>query len=153
MGNTILVYTFRTFPFIENLNHRFDSVSILHKLKNDLAEFCDLVQQKKPSQIIGIAKSWSDKSYFEPLAINRFNKSKKVIRHTNNKYDLFLPPGFKDKFFISQKPSDSFCNYSMYFLAISNLRTRLSFAHISEKDISNLKTLFPNSPQKETSSN
>lgn len=144
----ILIYTFRTFPFITTLEEEFDKldITILHKLKNDLDLLSKEIVATKPDIIIGLAKSHSDKSFFEPVTINKFNKSNKVINGSEDLYKLFIPDLIPKNFAISPNPSSTFCNYSMYkishFLNENNINVKFSFIHISEEGIKQIKEAF-----------
>lgn len=146
MHEKILVYTFRTFPFIDVLHSLFPHVYVIHKLKEDLNLFTRLMEEKKPSHVLGMAKSNSRHSFIEPLTINNFNKSKKVIHHENMKYELYVPAGLDSNFTLAKSPSHSFCNYSMYFIADfifqNNLNLKFSFSHVQKDHIINLKEVF-----------
>ena len=66
----ILSYTFRTFPFLNNLRDTFPEVFIFGKLKIDIENFCDHIIKTRPDMIIGIAYSKSG-SFFEKFSKNR----------------------------------------------------------------------------------
>lgn len=143
MSLNVLVYTFKTFPYIEELKAEFSDIHIFSKLKIDIKAFLKLVCACKPTHIIGIAKSHSLKSYFEPVTINRFNKSGEVVKQAGDTYDLYVPAQLEPPFQLSSGPSTSFCNYSMFkishFLAQENIKTRFSFIHIGQSGIGQLK--------------
>ena len=144
--NKLLVYTFRTFPDICELKKQFDNVFVLGTLKKDINLLCQKIIQNKPSFILGVAKSTSKDSYFEPLTINQFNKDKKVINHLNQAYDLYVPNLQNTGFTLSKKPTTTFCNYAMYkiecFLRKENMRIDHSFVHLSQDKIKELHILL-----------
>lgn len=146
MKPNVLVYTFRTFPYLEQLRFQFSQVQIFCKLKADLESFEKTVLDKKPDYIIGFAKSHSERSWFEPLAINRFNKDKQVIKGAPEHYRLFVPSRLKTPFFESLQPSTSFCNYSMFkvshFLSRNGIDIPFSFIHIGETGIGQVRTVL-----------
>src|SRR3989339_613560 len=130
----ILTYTFRTCPFKDKLNEPF----IFGKLKDVLKTFFEIIKKQKPELVIGIAKS--NKSVIEKYAINKFNngvinkKGKESYElHTNN----LLP--------ISNKPTNSFCNWTAYkiseLIEKEKLNTKLIFTHIKEKDLIEIKEI------------
>ncbi len=141
----ILVYTFRTFPEIENLKRLFGKISVLGKIKEDIRDFCDLILKTRPKFVLGIAKSINGRSCFEPYAVNRFNKSKKIAEGAEQ-LSLFVPDLRETEFCVSKNLSTSFCNYSMYkiqdFMNSNNLKTHFSFAHINPKDIESLSKIL-----------
>ena len=133
------IYTFRTFPYKRELKSIFNNVIILDKIKDDLNKLCSKIQLEKPDLILGIAKS-DNISKIEKYAINQFHKNKKVLNIKNYKYILDIPNNLP--FIINNKPTDSFCNYSMfkikYFLNSNNLNIPFTFVHITEQDLQKL---------------
>lgn len=144
----ILVYTFRTFPYTEDLSDIFPNIVIIRKLKEDLEIFYDLIIKQNPDLILGVALSNSTNSIFEPIAINQFHKKSKVIKDGKPKLSLFVPEVEGTDFNISSKPTDSFCNYSMYkvqsFLEKNKINTSFSFCHIKKKQIAHLPLILKN---------
>lgn len=143
-----LIYTFRTFPHIEELKEMFPNVVVFGKLKEDLDKFFELINTTKPDIILGVAKSNDAHSYFEPLTINKFNKTSKIDKNGKEELKLFIPNLTKTNFKISKKPTTSFCNYSMYkiknHIEQKELKTKIAFIHIVKKDINTIKTCFDN---------
>ncbi|HIG94684.1 MAG: hypothetical protein QT05_C0024G0014 [archaeon GW2011_AR13] len=141
----ILVYTFENFPQINELKNNFGDVFIFKKLREDIDSFCKKIIEVKPKLILGVAKS-KKYSYFEPLTINRFNKSKKVINSLNEEFILDIPNLNNTNFLIRKRPTTSFCNYSMYkiknFLEENGLEIPFSFVHIKQQDIKLLPNLL-----------
>jgi hypothetical protein len=138
----VLVYTFRTFPHIQELKEIFPEVFVLGKLKEDLLIFLSKVKKLEPDLILGIAHN-EKKSQFEPIAVNRFN-NKQVIREGKEQFELFVPNS--RNFNISQKPSTSFCNYSMYWIKYHLNQEKIiipfSFIHINKKEILRISANF-----------
>src|SRR3989344_4304635 len=134
-----LTCTFRTFPFKDKIPRAF----VFEKLNKDFITFSEKILRKKPEIIIGIAKS-ENSSRFEKLAINQFNKTKKVSLGGKNSFDLDLPENLI--FPVSDKPTNSFCNWTAYklkeFLDNNKLDIKLIFVHIGEKDINKLSSIL-----------
>lgn len=128
----MLIYTFRTFPHITQLEATFSDVFIFAKLKDDWTAFADLLAQN-PEQVIGIALT-KGPSREEPIAINKFNHGK-VIRGGADQLRLHIP----DIFPVAQKPTHTFCNWTMYrtqnYINQRNLQTKFSFIHINKNDL------------------
>ena len=135
-----LIYTFRTFLHIEELKQIFPEVIVFGRLKEDLDNFCKQIMKEKPDMILGIALS--NDSVFEPKAINHFNGNLKIIKDGKEELSLFVPNLQNQDFKVSAKPTDSFCNYSMYkikhFLEENNLDIPFAFTHIKKEDIKKL---------------
>lgn len=137
----ILVYTFRTFPYIEELRKVFPGVVVLGKLKDSLQDFYNLIVEKNPDLILGVALSNSGNSFFEPKAINQFHGKAKVVKNEDFEKLLFVPE-LESNFVVSSKPSDSFCNYTMYkikyFLEQKGMNIPFVFSHIKKEQIKEL---------------
>lgn len=145
----MLVYTFRTFPYQNELRKEFDDLFILGKLKEDLQRFFKLIREEKPILIMGVALADSKQSFFEPRTINKFHRIGKVTREGKEEFLLFVPDLQNKIFKISRNPSSTFCNYSMYkikfFLEQEKLAVPLAVTHIKREDIKRLKeTLLRN---------
>lgn len=142
----LLVYTFRTFPCIEELKKEFGEIFILERLKDDLGIFFKLVLKEKPTMILGVALSGNNCSYFEPKTVNIFNKNKKIIKNRKEELSLFVPEIRETNFKISLRSTSSFCNYSMYliksFLEQEKLTIPFVFTHIKKEDIKSLKKIL-----------
>lgn len=142
----ILVYTFRTFPWINQLKEDFPEVFVFGKLNEDFEKFCEEVKNKKPEYILGIAKS--RKSKLESKAVNCFN-NKKIIKNGVEQYELFAPEIVESLFPINSTPKTTFCNWTMYkssdFLAKNFSNTKLLFIHLIKRDLDKLK-IFKNPP-------
>jgi len=142
----ILVYTFRTFPYLEELRKIFQNVVVFGRLKEDLQDFYDLIVKENPKFILGVALSNNNNSFFEPKTINQFNKNAKVVKNRNFELSLFVPDLKESNFKISSKFSDSFCNYSMYkikdFLEQKELDIPFSFLHVKKEQIEELNFIL-----------
>ena len=140
-----LIYTFRTFPYKNEIEKISKNVLILGKIKKDLDRLYEIVYQKKPDPILGIAISKSG-NYFEAKTINKFNKNKKVVKRGKEELSLFLPNLKKSKFKINKDTSTSFCNYSTYkiksYLEDKKIKTPLAFTHLNKEGIKELKILL-----------
>lgn len=138
----ILVYTFRTFPYLEDLKKVFSDVEVFGKLKESLQNFYDLIVEKNPDLILGVALSNNGNSFFEPKAINQFNENAKVVKDGKRELLLFVPNIKESTFKISSNPSVSFCNYTMYkikyFLEQKDIPIPFAFSHIKKEQIEKL---------------
>jgi hypothetical protein len=136
----MLVYTFRTNPFKDKLKEIFPDIFIFDKLNEDFKIFSNKILKEKPDKILGIAKS--DISQSETKTINQFN-NKKIDKNGRENYNLTPWSNFD----ISKKPTTSFCNWTMYkiakFIEDNNLNTKLSFVHLSKKDLDKLINFAP----------
>ena len=133
----MLIYTFRTNPFKNKLLEKFPNLFIFGKLKEDFNKLSESIINNNPDYILGIASS--NNSRFEPVAINKFKKTKKISIQGQKQYDLFIPQSNIKKSF---SPTDSFCNWTMYkiaeFIEKNKLSTKLIFAHLEQNDLPNL---------------
>ncbi|MCK5022072.1 MAG: hypothetical protein KAR54_02390 [Candidatus Pacebacteria bacterium] len=138
----ILVFTFRTFPWTDDLIMEFGSLQIFGKLKESIDIFCESILKTKPNLIIGVAKSEKDYSTFEKYTVNKFNNGI-IEKGGKNKFELDTPKKYSDKFKIRKEPTKSFCNYGMYkiksFLNKNDLNIPFVFVHILQEDIKELK--------------
>lgn len=135
-NSNILIYTFSTFPYINELKKVFKNIIVLKKVKMDLFELTKNLKKYPKIQIIWIAISKSN-SKMESICINQFNKNWKVIKEAEYyKFDLDkLDINLK----VNTKPTTYFCNYSMFyikhFIENNNIDTKVSFLHINKQDI------------------
>lgn len=129
-----LVYTFRTSKYREEFRKIGVEVFVFGKLHDDIIKFQKLIDPTKPKQIIGLAEIKSP-SRFETLAINAFGKSGKVNRNGKESYVLYVPSN--TDFSKSNKPTNSFCNWTMYKISelVDIKQTKVSFLHFNQKDI------------------
>ncbi len=140
MNMIILVYTFRSFPYIKELEEIFPYVFIVGSLKNDLSALYGFIMREKPDLILGVAASSDSKSYFESRTVNRFTKMGRVVMKGKEELALFIPEW--STFNVSTKISTDFCNYIMYsiesYIEHKKLSTRVSFCHVAKNDIATL---------------
>jgi len=138
----ILIYTFRTFPYLEELKKVFPDVVVFGKLKEDIDSFCQKILNERPEFILGVAKSEYGYSVFEPKAVNKFGSDFKVLQEENEELKLFIPNLADTSFMISSIITTTFCNYSMFkiksFLDSQKLDVKFAFVHICEKDVKEL---------------
>lgn len=136
MIKSLMVYTLSNNSL---LNDIFNDIYVMHSLKRDIKQFCDQISKKKPKYILGLADGHYKNSKIEPIAINVFNKNKKIIKGGQDKLSLFTPGFTNEAFGISNYPTDSFCNYSMYkiqhFLVENYLESKFVFIHINLNDL------------------
>lgn len=130
----ILIYTFRTFPWKDELEQVLPDFFVFGKLKEDFERFCLEIETKKPDWIIGIAKG--RRTIWESLAANQFNQGK-IIKGGVEKYDLYIPE--KTSFPIHETAWTTFCNWTAYkiqeFLERNKSEAKLSFLHLAKKDL------------------
>ncbi len=133
----LMIYTFKSFPFINEITDF--NPFVLTKLKLDIENFKEQVLLKKPKVIIGIAKNRYRFSRFETKSLNIFHKHKNISKGGKDTYKLFYP---KDGF-LSIKPnynySTSFCNWTSYKIAEFtdniNLDIKQQFIHIHKSHL------------------
>jgi pyrrolidone-carboxylate peptidase len=105
-------------------------------MNEDFDKFSKIILEEKPDFVLGIAKSPQDYSQFESIAINYFNKSK-ISKNGPEQHSLFTPI-FKP-IYISDKPTNSFCNWTMYkisdLIKKEKLDTKLIFLHVKVSSI------------------
>ena len=129
---------------MEKLNNAFPEVFVFGKINEDFEELTKIIRDRKPDYILGVAKSPHDYSQFESVANNQFNKGKKIISHGPESYALFAPK--QSLITISDVPTDSFCNWTMYkisdLIKKENLDSKLIFLHVKVKSIETLLKLW-----------
>lgn len=142
----VLAYTFRTYPHQDALRKIFPNVFVIDALKSSLAVLKKHLEQESFDWILGIAQAQEDVSVFEAVALNSFHKKGVVIKSASEKLFLDVPDLNNTVFQISDKGSDSFCNYAMYTIAHicekKNIKTPCSFVHVCERDVSLLQQLY-----------
>lgn len=115
---------------------------MLEKLKEDLEKMFELISEKKPEMILGVALGNGEDSVFEPRAINQFHKKEKVVKNGKDEFKLFVPDLKGTSFEISKKPTDSFCNFSMFrvknWLEENRLEIPFAFCHVKKEEIKEL---------------
>lgn len=134
----LIVYSFRTCPYVGKLKSIFNNVFIFGKLKEDIEKFFCLIIDKKPDLILGIASS--SRSHIETKAINQFNRVKKIDKNGQESFDLFVP---EINIQLNKGYTDSFCNYVAYnvskFIFDNKLKIKHGFIHLNKRDIWKLK--------------
>ncbi|MFA5091155.1 MAG: hypothetical protein WC483_00705 [Candidatus Paceibacterota bacterium] len=133
----MIVYTFKNFPYINELSNT--KVVIFEKLNKDIEAFCQTIIKIKPNFILGIARSEEKYSIVEKYTINKFHGNKKVISNARDKYELFIPNEIRKYCIIREKATESFCNLSAFkiknFLINNDLDIPFSFIHVTQNDI------------------
>lgn len=140
----MIAYTFRTYPYIDQLKEIFDEVFIFGVLRSDFKAFSERIVAEEPQIIIGIADT-TRFSRIEPITVNRFNKG--VIQtEGQQELGLHIPVALTGLMPLAKQPTTTFCNWTMYklqsFIEDSNLNTRLSFLHVNHRDIESLRGLL-----------
>lgn len=134
----MLVYTFRTFPYITQLEATFGDVFVFGKLKDDWTPFSNLLAEN-PDQILGIALT-KGASCEERVAINKFNHGT-IIRDGKDQFSLSLAGLFPP----ATKPTHTFCNWTMYhtqhYILKRAMKTSFSFIHVNKDDLVRLEEL------------
>ncbi len=133
MSNNIFVYTFRTFPYLPELQTHFDSVFVLNKLKNDLNNLCQIIKDGGYQTVLGIAKAGNRTKYsmIETVAINKFTRIRSVDKNGPLQLNLNVPPKMLHKYFKVRKNSTTaFCNYAMYKTQLCILQNKLETKHV-----------------------
>lgn len=110
--NSILIYSFRTFPYIEELNTVSKKVFVLNQLKEDFLELENLILNEKYYHIVGVAKS-NDKSVFEAKGVNKFNRGE-IIKRGEDFYSLDYPTEGYLTIGVNNSYTTSFCNWGIY---------------------------------------
>ncbi len=141
----MLVYTFRTFPEVDTLTSNFEDVVVLGELKADIAKLQQRLQKQDVPLIIGVAAT-SGKTRVEPVAINRFNRTKAIRANGPSQLALHVPAELAETFGVADKPTWSFCNLAMYrlqgFIVDQGLVTKQVFVHLNITDIPKLVELL-----------
>jgi len=139
--DSILIYTYRTFPYCEQLKNIADEVFVLGKLKRDFVELENLILNGNYDYIVGIARGTTE-SVFETKGVNQFNKGK-ILKEGKNSYILEYPTQGFQTIGVNNSYTKSFCNWGIYNVAKiindNHLSVRHSFVHILEEDIPILK--------------
>lgn len=129
----VIFYTFRSAPFLAELQNTFGDLFIFKSLKQDLPLIFKRIEQEKPHLVLGLGTS--KRTTQETQAINQFNKTKKIIDGAASDYPLFIAP---INIPLSTIPTDSFCNWTAYHLAhhlhAHQSAVKLSFLHISRSE-------------------
>ncbi len=132
----MILYTFRTAPFTEKLLETNVNAFVFGRMKEDFVILSEKILKEKPDFIIGMAGA--QESRFEKKAINQFN-DKKVAQDGEEELNLHVPENAI--FPISEKATNSFCNWTAYKIAKlvkdNKLKTKIVFAHLENKDVAN----------------
>lgn len=125
-----LVYTFRTFPWVEKMSQAF----VFSAIKKDLNHFETLIKELNPAQIIGIARSESKYSTQEAFATNQFNQGQ-INREGLDRYELDILPNLDFK--VRRIPTNSFCNYAAYKIEelIVGQDIKHTLVHVTKDDL------------------
>ncbi len=142
----ILLYTFSTFPWIQELKSSEFPVVILQKLTTDLERLKELIEEYSPDLVLGVAVSDNTISYIETKAVNSFHKKKVSKDNSVEEYALHIP---KLPFQHRHHATQSFCNWSAFKLceSVENVaQTKISFVHVAKGDIGVLLRELKNRP-------
>lgn len=138
----ILVYSFVSNPFNDQLKEKFKCFFVLNKLSEDLPRLKVEILARKPRYILGIANFRYKIPQFETLAINRFHKIRKVSKEGPPNYPIYVPNLLQSPFIRAIRPSDTFCNWTMYkvveFIEQQELDIKLMFVHMREENVDGL---------------
>jgi len=145
----ILIYTFRTFPYMSQLRQEFSDIFILDKLKQDINYLCKTLQKKESLTIIGVAKASKKYNYsqIETIALNKFAQRKKIDGNGPLHVALNVPNKIiLECFRIRRTGTMAFCNYAMYKIQLCILTNKLKvkhiFLHIKPEHIKCIKKLL-----------
>jgi len=134
----MIVYTFRTFPYIDELKHKFGDVFVFSSLKKDFSNF-EVLMKDQQQDVLGVALTQGPTRQ-ETVAINRFNKGKVSLLG-----DDALSLTLFDDIPIATLPTHTFCNWTMYkiqnYINQKDSISKLSFIHINKNDLELLDNL------------
>lgn len=137
----MLVYTFRTYPYIDELKGIFPDLFIFGSLKEDMKTFEQLLKYTQRG-VLGVADT-KRHSRIETIAINKFNNGK-LEKSGPNELRLYADPRLGG-ITLAQKPTSTFCNWTMYkiqaFIDSQNIDSKFTFIHINVKDLDRLNAL------------
>lgn len=148
----MIVYTFRTFPWIDQLKKTYPDLQVFGSLKKDLKKLEEKINRSDSTKIlIGVARGQQNRMEME--AVNNF-QDRKINRSGRQKYKLWVPKSCDFK--RSLEPSNTFCNWTMYKISefISGSNRRLAFFHVNELGLTRLisHNFFICKPAKDTPS-
>lgn len=133
-----LFYTFRTNRFIEHFTDCGVDLFVFGPLKRDLGRFTELVEQLKPTHIVGLA-TVNGRSRWETVAANNFN-GKNIVASGIGTYELSVPES--TQFRLSKRTTSSFCNWTMYkiaeLVALKRLKSKVLFLHFNPAEVNNV---------------
>jgi len=139
--NNILIYTFRTFPWLEDIKSISKDIVVLDILRVDILEIEKKLKQNKYALVLGIAKGRGN-SVFGTKGVNQFNKGK-ILSDGKNSYPLYFPKQGFENIKVNKSYTTSFCNWGMYMVGKlieeSSPESKHVFVHIKEEDIPLLK--------------
>lgn len=139
--SNILIYTFRTFPWLEDIKNISKDIVVLNTLKVDILEVEKKLKQNRYVLLLGIAKG-RDISVFETKGVNKFNKGR-ILSDGKNSYPLYFPKQGFENIKVNKGYTTSFCNWGMYMISKlieeSSPGSKHMFIHIKEEDIPLLK--------------
>lgn len=115
----MLIYTFRTCPFVNSLHNHFDDVFVFGRLKDDMKRFRDILANSATDFVVGFAASTKPYSVVEKAAINQFNRTKKVDPNGPGQFELYVPSLRLPSITLTKDTTDSFCNWVMYNVSAS----------------------------------
>lgn len=142
----ILIYTFRTFPWLETLGAVSNNIIVLNKLKEDVKVLEKELLTSNYNLILGVAKSTKG-SKFETKGVNKFNKGR-VIKGGKELYSLDYPQEDCGSIKINKGYTTSFCNWGIYrvaeILERYHINTKHMFIHILKDDLKTLQSCLPN---------
>lgn len=139
--NNLLIYTFRTFPWIDEIKSLSTDIVVLNTLKEDILEIEKKLKSNNYTLVLGIAKGW-DSSVFETKGVNKFNRGK-ILKNGKESYPLYFPKQGFENIKINKGYTTSFCNWGMYMVSKlieeNSPESKHIFVHIKEEDIPLLK--------------
>jgi hypothetical protein len=135
----IFLYTFRTNPTIDTLRSVCGDITVLGSLRKEIGLLCDRLLLEKPEYVLGLASS-KRRSVIEGVAVNDIHGN---LINKGGRGEMLLYVPSSTPFVLSKRVTRTFCNYSMYrvaeFIERNNLKTKLMFVHLNQKDESKLK--------------
>ncbi len=133
----MLIYTFTSFPDKVSLYDIAEDVFVFsNHLKDDMERFKQLLIEKFPEHILGVAKS-KGKSRYEPVAVNHFHKGT-VIKGGTEELKLWVPDSRIVGLEVASRPPRTFCNWTAYhvqsFISKELPDSTFSFLHLNPND-------------------
>lgn len=136
-----LVYTFRTCPYIADLQEIFPEVIVLGKLREDVGVLEQKIFTLKPEGIIGVAAG--KRNVAEEFARNSFNHRGGIIRGGDHSLKLDNFPPFKS----GNYAGVGFCNWAAYkveyYLRHQQFDIPHSQLHLAKEGLERLIGLYP----------
>lgn len=138
----MVVYTFRTFPLVDQLYSLSSDIFVFSKLKKDLITLTKKLELDRPQYVLGIAGT-KGFSRIETTTINKFNNGT-IVKGRTDELKLFVPSNLP--FQPAPRPTRSFCNWTTYqlqtFISENGYHSKLMFIHLNPKDIKELFNYF-----------